>query len=157
MAEQEVKLMKARIPLKSIFRTTPESRKEYIKNINKYNLELVEQAKQKKLAEQEQQRLLDKYNKDMDKYLKAMKLVPYTYTTKVEYQEPEPVKKSSGSSSRKKSSSRSSGSSYFYSGKSTTINGRKVPVVSKSKTTLSSLKTSPVISRSVKKNFSFFK
>jgi hypothetical protein len=154
MAEQEVKLMKARIPLKSIFRTTPESRKEYIKNINKYNLELVEQAKQKKLAEQEQQRLLDKYNKDMNKYLKAMKSVPYTYTTKVEYQEPEPVKKSSGSSSR---SSRRSRSSYVYSGKSTTINGRKVPVVSKSKTTLSSLKTSPVISRSVKKNFSFFK
>jgi len=151
MAEQEVKLMKARIPLKSIFRTTPESRKEYIKNINKYNLELVEQAKQKKLAAEEQQRLLEKYNKDMDKYLKAMKSVPYMYTSKVEYQEPEPVKKSSGSSSR------SSGSSYFYSGKSTTINGRKVPVVSKSKTTLSSLKTSPVISRSVKKNFSFFK
>jgi hypothetical protein len=145
MAEQEVKLMKPRIPLKSIFRTTPESRKEYIKNINKYNLELVEQAKQKKLAAQEQQRLLDKYNKDMDKYLKAMKSVPYTYTAKVEYQEPEPVNKSS-------SSSKSRGSSVDYS--RTTSSVFKNLSSSKPTTSLFKSGNSPTPSKGTKINYS---
>lgn len=157
MAEQEVKLMKPRITLKSIFRTTPESRKEYVQGVSRYNKELLEQARLKKLAEAEQKALLDKFNKEMEAYNKASKRnTNIFYTSNVTYTEPTPSPTKSSSGSSRKSSSTGSRTTYTYTGKSTIISGRAIPTVTKSSSTLGSLKVSPIVSNSVKK-ISFFK
>lgn len=158
MAEQEVQLMKPRITLKSIFRTTPESRKEYVQGVSRYNKELLEQARLKKLALAEQKALLDKYNKEMEAYNKASKRnTNVFYTSKVAYTEPAPAPtKSSSGGSSSRSSSTGSRTTYTYTGTSKVVSGRSLPVVTKSSSTLGSLKVSPFVSKSVKK-ISFFK
>ena len=59
MAEQ--KYMKKRISLRDVFRSTPKARKDYIKGVDKFNLEL-KQAKAEKIKQQKE---LDEYNRQM--------------------------------------------------------------------------------------------
>ena len=109
----KIKMLKPRITIKSIFRTTPSERKKYSKDIHKYNMDIMEQARLKKISEKEQadylQKLADankKFNTDRNYYY-----VPQQYVA------PKPVVQKSSSSGRSSSSgSRSSRGSFLTSG-----------------------------------------
>jgi hypothetical protein len=104
----DLKILKPRIPLKTVFRTTPSERRSYVEGVRKYNRDIREQARQKALAKAEQDKFLRDFNKSISDFEKASKI-----ETKY-YYEPAPVipvEKTTSQTSAPRSTSRSSGGS----------------------------------------------
>jgi len=162
----DVKLLKKRITLKSIFRTTPQERKDYSKNVRKYNFDIMEQARLKELSRKEQEEYLRQFNSSIDKFNRAARSqVTYVYNENP-YVAPAPVvQKSSGGSSRRSTSAVGIGSvSVGSSGKIglssemvAALTKAKTPSFSKYKTIISSVKPSSFKRTIVKKNSRLFK
>jgi len=131
----KIKMIKPRITLKSIFRTTPAERKAYSKDVRKYNYNIMEQARLKKLSDKEQADYLKALENSNRKFSQSR--VNYIYVTQP-YVEPKPAVQKSSSSSGSRSSSSSSRGSYSPSNVRT-VNGRITYTLPKKTTSMSSL------------------
>jgi len=131
----KIKMIKPRITLKSIFRTTPAERKAYSKDVRKYNYNIMEQARLKKLSDKEQADYLKALENSNRKFSQSR--VNYIYVTQP-YVEPTPAVQKSSSSSGSRSSSSSSRGSYSPSNVKT-VNGKITYTLPKKTTSMSSL------------------
>jgi len=86
----ELKFVKPRISLRDVFRSTPQSRKDYVRGVQRHNLELRMLAEQRKLDAQAQAELMRKYDDKIKAYQKAASTpIHYTYSPQI-YVEPTP-------------------------------------------------------------------
>jgi hypothetical protein len=81
----DLKILKPRIPLKTVFRTSPAERRDYVKGVSKYNRDIREQARLKAMEKAEQDKFLKDFDKSIDRFEQASKI-----QTKY-YYEPAPV------------------------------------------------------------------